>query len=109
MYYYNVPIIGGNVNIDGNINSSDYLNSKLLSIRYAKDVFNQKIYISTYFRLIDYAYRNEGIPVELQKDFGIDASYSSGKLYTFHLMSEYSTRGTEKNYRTNFSISRRIK
>lgn len=108
MYYYNVPIIGGNVNIDGNINSSDYLNSKLLSIRYAKDVFNQKLYLSTYYRIISYAYRNEGIPVELQKDFGIDASYSRGKLYTFHVMSEYSTRGTEKNYRTNFSISRRI-
>lgn len=109
LMYYNLPLISGNINIDANYNSSNYLDSKIYSFRYSKDFYQQKINVSTYYRIIDYKYINEGIPTDLQKDFGADFSLVPGKNYMFHVMAELSTRGTEKYYRTNFSVTKRIR
>lgn len=104
-----LPWIGGNLNLNTNLNYSNYLESKVLALRYNRDIFKQKLNFSTYYRIVDYKYVNKDIAKSLQHYIGTDYSFSAGKNYTLSLMGELSIRGAENNYRFNFSITKRIR
>ena len=101
--------IGGNLNLNTNLNYSNYLESKVLALRYNRDIFKQKLNFSTYYRIVDYTYVNKDIAKSLQHYIGSDFSFSTGKNYSLSLMGELSIRGAENNYRFNFSITKRIR
>lgn len=104
-----LPWIGGNLNLNTNLNYSNYLESKVLALRYNRDIFKQKLNFSTYYRIVDYKYVNRDIAKSLQHYVGSDFSFSAGKNYSLSLMGELSVRGAENNYRINFSITKRIR
>lgn len=104
-----LPWVGGNLNLNANLNYSNYMESKILALRYNRDIFKQKLNFSTYYRIVDYKYVNKDIAKSLQHYIGTDFSFNYTKNYSFHLMGEFSIRGTENNYRINFSVTKRIR
>lgn len=104
-----LPWVGGNLNLNANLNYSNYMESKILALRYNRDIFKQKLNFSTYYRIVDYKYVNKDIAKSLQHYIGTDFSFNYTKNYSFHLMGEFSIRGAENNYRINFSVTKRIR
>jgi hypothetical protein len=104
-----LPWIGGNLNFNANFNRSNYLESKILAMRYDRDIFKQKINFSSYYRIVDYTYLKNDISQAYQHYIGSDLSFRLGKNSMFHIMGEWSIRGIENNYRMNFSLTKRIR
>jgi len=102
-----VPRIGGRVTVSYNMNSSNYLDSNIASIRYSRPFFDQRLNADIYYRFVNYEYvRN--IPNFSQNYFGAYLSYYLDRTLTISLSGEYSSYDLENNYRINTRIIKRF-
>jgi hypothetical protein len=105
--YSKLPQIDGSLSITYNINSSNYLESNIASIRYSRGFFEDRLNADFYYRFVNYKYTSN-IPEFSQHYIGTYLSYYIDRSLIVSLTGEYSTYDLEKNYRLNFRIIKRL-
>ncbi len=107
-----IPGIGGRISVNYNINTSNYLNSNILSLRHSRDFFNGKLYADFYYRLVNYTYLSSNVGLEssslTQSYYGTNLSYHLSRRLTFSISGELSTTNLENNYRIYTRLTKRF-
>lgn len=105
-----IPVIGGRVSLNYNINTSNYLESNILSLRYSNNWFKDKLSTNVYYRLVNYLYLNSNAVNSTYKQnyYGANLSYNITRRLTFSLSGELSTGNQENNYRIYTKLSHRF-
>ncbi len=102
-----IPVVEGRVSVTYNRNSSNYLDSNISSIRYSKDLMDNRMQADFYYRFVNYKYKS-AIPELNQHYFGTYISYYLDRSLVIALSGEYSTYGQEHNFRINSRIIKRF-
>lgn len=105
--YSNIPTIGGRIAVSYNMNKSNYLESRILSIRYARVLIKKKLNGEFYYRLVDYLYYNSVANLK-QNYFGANLSYNMSRTLAFSISGEISTLNSEDNYRIYAKVVKRF-
>lgn len=105
--YSRLPIIKGRVSLTYNLNSNNYLNTSISSLRYSRGFFDDRLNADFYYRFVDYKYVRNVLDFN-QHYFGVYLSYYIDRSLIVNLSGEYSTYDLENNYRLNFRIIKRI-
>ncbi len=108
-----IPLINGLLSVNYNINTSNYLESKILSFRHSRYLFKNKLYLDFYYRIIQYEYKNNKFNDALntrynQKYIGANVNVQITKKISFSLLGEMSDLSSEKSYRINSRIIKRF-
>jgi hypothetical protein len=109
-----IPVVQGRISLTYNLNSSNYLDSNIASLRYSNDFWDNRLSADLYYRIVNYKYKSD-IPKFNQNYFGADLSYFIDRTLAFSLSGELSSYSQETNYRINarlvkrFSRSRKLK
>lgn len=104
-----IPWIGGNLNLSANLNSSNYLQSKILALNYSRNILKDKAGFSLYYRVVDYTYISRQTNAGLQHYIGSDFSTNLKRNFSFHTMLEWSVKGADNNLRLNLNLTKRIR
>ena len=102
-----LPTIGGRVSLTYNMNSSNYLDSNIASIRYSRTFMDSRLNADFYYRFVNYKYTSD-IPDFSQNYFGTYLSYYIDRSLIIGLSGEYSKYKQENNYRINARIIKRF-
>jgi len=103
-----IPRLGGRLSLNYNQNTSNYLESKVISIRHSRNLFRNKLYADFYFRNVDYNYFNNNTNTT-QNYFGINLSLNISRNLRFSIFGELSTNADlGNNYRINTAIVKRF-
>ncbi len=102
-----IPIIEGRFSINVNYNLSNYLESKILSLRYSRILIKKKLYADFYFRIVNYNYLNRNMTNE-QNYYGVNFSYNISRKLKFAIFGELSNSELKENYRINIKIIKRF-
>jgi len=89
------------------MNSSNYLDSNIASLRYSRAFMDNRLNADFYYRFVDYKYKST-VPDFNQNYFGVYLSYYIDRSLTISLSGEYSTYDIEDNYRINTRIIKRF-
>lgn len=116
IYFYlsvpKIPGIGGRASVNYNVNTSNYLNSNILSLRHSRDFFNDKVNAAFYYRFVNYTYLSSNTAVSsntlAQSYYGTNLSYRISRRMTFSISGELSTNGVENNYRIYTKLIKRF-
>jgi hypothetical protein len=116
IYFYlgipKLPGIGGRVSLNYNVNTSNFLNSNILSLRHSRDFFNDQLNAEFYYRLADYTYVSSNTALNrnnpTQSYYGTNLSYRFSRRLTFSVSGELSTNGVENNYRIYTRLIKRF-
>jgi hypothetical protein len=104
-----IPVIGGRFSINFNKNTSNYLESSIISIRHSRELILNKLSADFYYRMVDYNYFNSN-STNTQNYYGTNLSLRIGKSLKLNVFGEISTIPGEKNdFRLNTSITKRFK
>jgi hypothetical protein len=105
--YSNLPHIDGRLSLTYNLNSSNYLDNSIASVRYSRGFFDDQLNADFYYRLVNYKYTSN-IPDFNQHYVGTFLSYYIDRSLIVSLSGEYSIYDLEKNCRLNFRIIKRL-
>jgi hypothetical protein len=104
-----IPAIGGRFSINYNKNTSNYLDSSILSFRHSRELILNKLSADFYLRMVDYSYLNTNATTT-QNYYGTNLSLSLSKSLKLNVFGEMSMTPGEKNdYRLNTSLTKRFK
>ena len=111
--YSRLPWIGGRLNANYNINTSNYLESISYAGRYSRQIIPRVLDGEIYFRRLEYRYVERNIQDDPQHYYGAHFSIRASKKLTFGILGEYSMRKldpagpgnitSEENLRINFN------
>ncbi len=102
-----VPLIKGRFSFNFNLNSSNYLESKIVSFRYGRELFKHKVNADVYYRHVDYNFYNAESQ-SIQHYYGGSVSYRINKNWRFHLLGEIVGKDQQQNYRMNTKLTKRF-
>ncbi len=102
-----VPGLGGRLFINVNKNTSDYLESQILSFRHSRTLIKMKLDMEIYYRMVTYQYLNKELAYE-QQYYGASLSYQITRKMALSVLGELATLPTEDNYRINTRITKRF-
>ena len=102
-----LPQIGGSMSLNFNLNRSNYLQSRIYSFRHNRHLFDGKVNMSAYYRLVNYNYFNREIKSN-QSYYGVSLSLRLPQKMSFSLLGEVSSREGRKSYRINTRIIKRF-
>jgi len=105
--YSRLPSIGGRISLTYNMNSSNYLDSDIASLRYSRTFMDDRLNADFYYRFVNYRYKST-VPDFSQNYFGTYLSYYLDRSLIISLSGEYSTYNTEGNIRINTRIIKRF-
>jgi hypothetical protein len=105
--YSKLPTIGGRISLTYNMNSSNYLDSDIASLRYSRTFFDDRLSADFYYRFVNYKYTST-VPDFSQNYFGTYLSYYLDRSLVISLSGEYSTYNIEDNFRINTRIIKRF-
>ena len=108
MSYSKIPGIGGGFSVNYNMNTSNYLKSNILSLRYSRNLIKNKLNSDFYYRLADYKYFNSYIGNNKQNYYGANFSYNINRKLLFSVSGEYSKSSLENNYRIYTKLVKRF-
>jgi len=108
----NLPGIGGRVSVNYNVNSSNYLESNVLSLRHSRTFFNNKLNADFYFRFVNYTYLNSNTALSngtlTQSYYGTNLSLNISRGLMFSVSGEFSNSPLENNYRIYTRLVKRF-
>jgi len=104
--FSNLPI-DGRVSVTYNMNSSNYLDSNIASLRYSRPFMENRLNADFYYRFVNYKY-STNVPEFSQHYIGTYVSYYLDRSLTISLSGEYSTYNQEDNFRINTRIIKRF-
>ena len=101
-----IPLTGGRIYLNFNLNNSNYLESQIYSIRYSRDI-GEKVDTDIYFRSISYSYFSKEIQ-RGQHFYGANVSYRINRDWYLSILGEIATREAGNDVRVNTKILRRF-
>ncbi len=101
------PLIDGRITVNFNWNTSNYLESKILSFRHTRSMFNNKLSADLYFRYVDYAYLTSEFTFA-QQYYGANFSFRITRNLSLSILGEMNARQSENNFRVNTNIIKRF-
>ena len=99
--------IDGRVSLTYNMNSSNYLDSNIASLRYSRQFMDDRLSADFYYRFVNYKYV-QNVPDFSQHYIGTYLSYYLDRSLIVSLSGEYSTYNQEDNFRINTRIIKRF-
>lgn len=102
-----LPVVGGSIHMNFNLNSSNYLESRIISFVHSRSLVDHKLDVDLYYRKAVYTYSRNEIN-DSQNYFGADLSLQLSRKWRCSLLGEYALRKNEKNYRINTKLSSRF-
>jgi hypothetical protein len=105
--YSKIPLIGGRISFNFNMNISNYLESQIYSVRHSRTIIKKKLNADFYFRMVNYKYLHSEL-TSAQQYYGANFSYRINRKLVFSILGELSARPTENNYRVNAKIIKRF-
>jgi len=106
--YSRIPSIGGGLSVNYNMNSSNYLKSKIFSVRYSRNLLKNKLNADFYYRNADFSYFNSHIGDNKQNYYGANLSYNITRRLMLSVSGEYSNSSQENNYRIYTKLIKRF-
>ncbi len=108
----NLPGIGGRVSVNYNVNSSNYLESNVLSLRHSRTFFKNKLNADFYYRYVNYTYLNSNTALSngtlTQSYYGTNLSLNISRGLLFSVSGEFSNSPLENNYRIYTRLIKRF-
>ncbi|GAA4946121.1 hypothetical protein GCM10023314_19260 [Algibacter agarivorans] len=104
--FSNLPI-DGRMSLTYNMNSSNYLDSNIASLRYSRQFMDDRLNADFYYRFVNYKYTTN-VPEFSQHYVGTYLSYYLDRSLIISLSGEYSTYNQEDNFRINTRIIKRF-
>ncbi len=104
----NMPVIGGVLSGNMNVNQSAYLNSASHTIRHSRYFFKNKVSVSNYLRTVVYTYNPERETTIVQEFLGTNMNYLFGDNWSVGGLAEFSLRKAEYKTRVNLRITKRF-
>lgn len=104
----NLPVIGGIISANLNINQSNYLNSVSATFRHSRYYFRNKVSASTYMRSVAYSHNPERDVTIIQQFVGSQFNYLFGDNYALGGLVEFSLRQSEYKSRFNIQLTKRF-
>lgn len=103
-----IPGIAGSRLIGSfNLNKSNYLESRVLAVRYSVPLVKRKLNAEFYYRHVSYIYTNSVSSLG-QNYFGANFSYNITRRLLFSISTEMSTFNEENNYRIYAKVVQRF-
>ncbi|MGB5555865.1 MAG: hypothetical protein WBM83_14510 [Flavobacteriaceae bacterium] len=102
-----IPTIGGRLSLTFNMNNSNYLESKIASVRHSREFFDGRLNTDFYYRLVFYEYANV-VDSPTQHYFGTNLSYNINRKLLFSLSGELATFNEENTIRIYARIAQRF-
>jgi hypothetical protein len=99
--------IDGRISLTYNMNSSNYLDSNIASLRYSRTFMDDRLSTDFYYRFVNYKYV-QNVPDFSQHYIGTYLSYYLDRSLIISLSGEYSTYNQENNFRINTRIIKRF-
>lgn len=99
--------IDGRLSFTFNMNTSNYLQSNIASVRYSREFMDSRLGTDIYYRFVNYKYETN-VPEFSQHYIGGYVSYYIDRSFTFSLSGEVSHYENETNYRINAQIIKRF-
>ena len=107
-----LPGIGGRVSLNYNINTSNYLESNIISLRHSRNFMKNRLNADFYYRLVNYTYLNSNTALNnaklTQNYAGTNLSFNITRKLSLSLSGEYSTSKEEDNYRFYVRLIKRF-
>lgn len=100
-----IPMVGGRLYVNYNLNQSNYLKSNVLSFRHTRSFFEQKLDAEFYYRFVDYTYTNTETKSK-QEYFGTGINFRMPLKINVGLLGEMATRDVDNTIRVNARISK---
>lgn len=104
----NMPVIGGILSANLNVNQSNYLNSISTTFRHSRYYFQNKVSASTYLRSVAYSHNPERDVTVLQQFAGTQVNYLFGNNFSLGGLVEFSLRQSEYKSRFNIQLTKRF-
>lgn len=104
---FGIPRLGGRLTVNFNLNHSNYLESQVLSFRYARTIINKRLEGSFYYRVVNYVYSTNENKLK-QYYFGANLAYRISKTWRLSVLCESSNRSEVKATRINTKIIKRF-
>ncbi|KAA3641679.1 MAG: hypothetical protein DWQ02_00165 [Bacteroidetes bacterium] len=102
-----IPVIDGRFSVNFNWNTSNYLDSKILSFRHTRSMFKNKLSADLYFRMVNYTYLTSELKFN-QQYYGANLSFRITRKLSLSILGELNTRDSENNFRVNTKIIKRF-
>ncbi len=102
-----LPELGGRLSVNYNWNKSNYLDSKIMSFRYSRDIIDRKLSGDFYFRVVNYAYISSEVNFA-QKYYGANFYWRLNRKWRLSILGEMAVRSIENNYRINTKLLTRF-
>ena len=106
--YSRIPSVGGGLSVNYNMNTSNYLKSKIFSVRYSRNLLKNKLNADFYYRNADFSYFNSHIGNNKQNYYGANLSYNITRRLMLSVSGEYSNSSQENNYRIYTKLIKRF-
>jgi len=103
-----IPVVGGRLSLDYNMNTSNYLKSNIFSIRHSRSIIENKLNADFYYRFANYDYFNSFTPTNKQSYYGANLSLYINRTLMLSVFGEFSTSSLEDNYRINTKLVKRF-
>ncbi len=104
----NMPVIGGVISANLNVNQSNYLNSVSTTLRHSRYYFQNKVSASTYLRSVAYSHNPERDVTVLQQFVGTQFNYLFDSKFSLGGLVEFSLRQSEYKSRFNIQLTKRF-
>lgn len=93
-----IPKLGGRFNVSYNRNTSNYLTSNIMAVRYSRELAKNKVNGDIYFRRAAYAYENRDEEYD-QNYYGLALTYRFDRTWMLSISGEMSQLDDENGYR----------
>ena len=108
MDYRNLPKIGGHLSLQGQFGTANAMNTTMLSLRYRRSAFNNRLQGSVYARGMMTQIPGVWKPSYLLGYYGIQLSSQLANGWGATIFAEYSQQGQVTVPRVNFKLSKRL-
>jgi hypothetical protein len=109
IHFTRLPLVDGGLNLNYNLTRSNYLESRILSVTYSRQLINKLLNGYVYYRRLNYAYLIHEKQSPAQQYYGAKMSLQISRDLSFGLMGEISERDTDTNYRVNTNLIKRFR
>ena len=109
IHFTGVPVVDGGLNLNYNLNRSNYLESRIFSVTYSRPIIKKVLDGYGYYRRLNYVYLTNEMQGPVQQYYGAKISFQIARTLSFGLLVEVSERDTDTNYRINTSLIKRFR
>lgn len=100
-----IPFIGGGLYLNYNRNTSNYMQTNIMSFRHYRTLIKTKLDGELYFRMVDYDYLASEMIVK-QQYYGASLSYRIARKLILNVLGELATTDEYDNYRVNARLTK---